>query len=171
MLSRLEAKGLLSDGSEVKNLGLVMALYIKLADSIRKGCLLEEETAENNSRPDRFRWIPSRFENYINAFALKFGITLQGLDDIDELTANLDIDVLLPADEASWDWERAFKSYCKLYAMAPPVGGAKAMIGGDQLDITTWSSAERKRFHFHKKDPLTKKDIDAMKQGLVMHMM
>lgn len=43
-------------------------------------------------------------------------------------------------------------------------------IGGDQYDITTWSSAERKKHSFDKKDPLDKKMIKALKQGLVMQL-
>lgn len=171
MLSRLEAKGLLCDGSEVKNLGLIMALYIKLARELRDGSLLEEKWLDCTSKPVSFRWYPSRFEDYINAYALKFGITLQGMDDIDLLTAGLDTDVELAAHEASWDWDRTFRGYCRRYAMAPPMGGKEAMIGGDQLDITAWTSAERKRFHMDKKDPLSKKDLDNLKEGLVLHMM
>lgn len=41
-------------------------------------------------------------------------------------------------------------------------------IGGDTLDITTWTSEERKRKSFDKKDPLGKAEIDAIKNGLVM---
>lgn len=169
MLSRLGAEDLLADVSEVKNLGLIMALYIKLAADFRSGSLLEEGEDEKTTKPSRFSWTPSHFDDYINGFATKYGITLRGLDNIDDLTADLKTDVQLPADEASWGWDKAFKSYSKEYAACPPVGGGKPHIGGDNFDITSWSSAERKRYNSNK-DPLTKKDLDALKAGMVMRM-
>lgn len=171
MLSRLGAEDLLADVSEVKNLGLVMALYIKLADGFRSASLLEGDEEEKIVQPAPFRWTPSKFDDYINGFASKYGITLSGLDDIDYLTADLDTDVQLPSDETSWRWDKAFKKYSKRYATSPPMGGGKAKIGGDNLDITAWSSAERKKYSFDEKDPLTKQDLDALKAGMVMQMM
>jgi hypothetical protein len=41
-------------------------------------------------------------------------------------------------------------------------------LGGDSLDLTTWSSAERKAHSFEKKDPLGKEIMDAIKKGEVL---
>lgn len=149
MLARLEREQLLQDqNSEVKNLGLIMALFIKLASELRGGSLLEdgdEETVKKSS--PRFKFKPSEFDGYILAYANKFAITLRGPIDIDELVAELDTDAKLPASgQDPWGWNTALKSYSKDYAISPPMGGGKATIGGDSLDITTWSSAERKRY-------------------------
>jgi hypothetical protein len=55
--------------------------------------------------------------------------------------------------------------------MARMVGSAgnrtTVVIGGDSLDITTWTSAERKKKAYDKKDPLGK-EIDAIKEGLIL---
>lgn len=168
MLSRLEAKDLLADVSDVKNLGLIMALYIKLAATFRAGSLIEGSEKDKVYKPTPFTWTPSKFDDYINGFATKYGITLRGLPDMDDMTADLETDVRLPADEAAWGWDKTFKKYSKRYARSPPMGGGKAKIGGDNFDITAWSSAERKKYSFDKKDPFSKKDLDALKTGMVM---
>lgn len=170
MLARLEAKNLLSDGSEVKNLGLIMGLYIRLAATMRDGSLLEDNGVEINKKP-AFTWKPSRFDDYIHAYANKFGITLRGVDNLDEVTAELEDVSVIISDEAAWGWTDSFKSYSKDYARGSPMGGSKAKIGGDQFDITAWSSAERKAHSFNNKDPLTKQDRDALKAGMVLSIM
>lgn len=170
MLARLEAKKLLDENSAVKNLGLIMALYIKVASSFRASSLLQGDTEEVCTRPSRFTWIPDQFDDYINAYAAKFGITLRGLDDIDELTAKLDTEVSLPASEVSWGWSKSFKSYQEDYPSAPHMGPSNSHFGGDNFDITTWSVAERKRYNFDNKDPLAGAILKNIKKGLVMSM-
>lgn len=168
MLARLEAQKLLSETSDVKNLGLIMALFIKVASNLRSGSLLEDDDEETNARPSSFTWSPAKFDDYINAYAAKFGITLHGPDDMDGLTAELDTDVSLPAAEESWGWAQAFKSYQKNHGGSPPIGRSKSGIGGDALDITTWTSAERKQYSFDKKDPIKAAELKALKEGKVM---
>lgn len=149
MLAHLEREQLLQDQTpEVKNLGLIMALYIKLASDMRGGSLLEgdeEETVKKSS--PRIKFNPCEFDAYILAYANKFAIAFQGLKDIVDLVAELETDAKLPASGPDpWGWDPAFKSYSKDNAVPPPMGRGKAAIGGDNLDITTWSSAERKEY-------------------------
>lgn len=149
MLARLEREKLLQDqSSEIRNLGFIMSLFISLASEMRDASLLSDdgEEAVKKSSP-RFKFNPSDFDAYIVAYANKFGITLRGPDDIDEMVADLDTDAKLPASgEDPWGWNDALKSYSKNYATKPPVGGGKAGIGGDSLDITSWSSAQRAQY-------------------------
>lgn len=168
MLARLEAENLLDEVSAVKNLGLIMALYIKLASTLRNMSLLDQDDKESVTRPVQFTWVPDRFDNYINAYGTKFGITLRGLGDIDDLTADLDTDASLPPSELSWGWSRHFKSYQKKHARSPPIGRSKSKIGGDSLDITSWTSAERKKYSFDKKDPLSAALLRSIKEGEVL---
>lgn len=166
MLARLEAQNLLKENSEVKNLGMIMALYIKIASVMRSGDLLEVDEEDTHGR---FTWDPSSFDDYVNAYGTKYGITLYGPPKLDDLTANLDTDVTLPTAEASWGWTKAFKAYQRSYASgAPQVGRGKSTIGGDALDITTWSSADRKGYSFDEKDPLTAAEIKSLKAGAVL---
>lgn len=155
MLARLEAQNLLTQTSEVKNLGLIMALYIKAVADLRSGFLLEDEEEVTDAT---FTWTPSNFEDYINAYSTKYGITLHGPPGIDDLTSNLDSDVTLPTAEASWGWTSAYKAYKRSHGN----------IGGDGLDITTWSSADRKKYRFDSKDPLKAPELKALKAGAVM---
>jgi hypothetical protein len=46
----------------------------------------------------------------------------------------------------------------------------KGAIGGDALDITTWTSAERKEFNFDGRDPFGAREIAALKKGDVLEM-
>lgn len=94
MLSRLEAMDLFSEGSEVKNLGLIMTLYIKHASDMRDGSVLEDGDEEKLKKTS-FKWNPSRYDDYIHAYANKYGIRLHGVDNVEELTAELQ-DVNLP---------------------------------------------------------------------------
>lgn len=166
MLSRLEAMNLLSDTSEVKNLGLIMTLYIKYASYVRVDLLGELED-EKLKKPS-FEWSPSRWDDYIHAYANKYGIHLHGVDDVEELTAGLeDINLPAPGDHL-WDWPRALKTYKKEGILVPFAGGRKGGFGGDGLDITSWTSSTRASYSFHDKDPLGKKERDAIKAGMVL---
>lgn len=172
MLARLEAQGLLVKDSEVKNLGLIMTLYIKLARDMRSGSLLEEDKKESISKPSRFNWTPSRFDEYINVYAIKYEITLCGIKDLDRLTVDFDTDLELPTGaETFWGWARVWKPYTKRYANIPPMGYGRTMIGGDNYDITSWPKALRKKYNFAGVDPFSKKDLDALAEGMVMQMM
>lgn len=162
MLARLEAEKLLDDNSAVKNLGLIMALYIKIASVFRANSLLEEDAEEVCTTPAPYTWIPDRFDDYINAYATRFGITLRGLDDIDEMTANLNTNVSLPASGGDWEWSKALKEYRAEFP------GEAGVIGGDNLDITTYTAAERKQQSFDRKDPLSAAMIRNIKKGMVM---
>lgn len=70
MLSRLEAQNLLSDASEVKGLGLIMTMYIALAKDMR-GCDLLDGSESSQLKKPQFDWGPSRFDDYIHAYANK----------------------------------------------------------------------------------------------------
>lgn len=167
-LGRLEVENLLDENSAVKNLGLIMAIYIKLASIFRDAALLEDNTEECFTRPGRFMWIPDRFDDYINAYATKFGITLRGLNEIDDLTAELNAQVPLPPCEVGWNWSTSFQFYQKGYASSPPMGPTECQIGGDGLDITTWTVADRKKYNFNRKDPLSAAILKDIKAGMVL---
>lgn len=92
MLARLERDGRLGPDSEVKNLGLVMAQFIKIArahegDELREEC--EEEIVELKA-PDgsttQYTFNPDLFGENIRGYAERHGITLPGLsgEKVDE---------------------------------------------------------------------------------------
>lgn len=150
MLATLERNDLLKPDSEIKNLGHIMALYIRyMVDALTD-----------------FSLDPTDIEAHIFAYATKNNIDL--VPDLEGSNADhekLQEDaqkITLPEPTAKkddpWNWAKCLGEYKKNYGP----------IGGDKLDITTWSSAERKKHAYDKKDPLDKQMVDALKQGLVM---
>ncbi|KAI0025867.1 hypothetical protein F4780DRAFT_233434 [Xylariomycetidae sp. FL0641] len=166
MLAQLDRQNLVGDGTEVKSLGCFMALYIHIIEDMRRYGILELEEAEEE---DTKKFDPVRPDDAILSYANKRGVTLRGPHNIDKLVANLDGEVELPEAQAKdpWGFQAAFKEYEGKQGTAE-ISGRPASIGGDALDITTWTSAERKAQSFTKKDPLGKKEIKAIKNGLVM---
>lgn len=138
-----------------------MAMYMTLASSLQADGALDGDSGDESSGAGKFQ--PERFDNAVLSYANKRGVMLCGPDNIEEVTAKADGDVKLPAKNAKdpWGWKAALKKYTK---------DRDGDIGGDHYDITSWTSAERKESSFDKKDPLKKKDIDALKKGLVMTM-
>ncbi|KAI8258455.1 hypothetical protein K4K58_003281 [Colletotrichum sp. SAR11_239] len=162
MLARLERMDLLKPDSEVRDLGMVMAGFIKCAQAFRGYSLLEDhdETRKSKARP--FVYVPSHFDGYVAAYAAKYNIKFGGVKGLKSLLDDVDEDVDLPTEkdgEDPWGFKAALKEY-------KAERGGK--IGGDSLDITGWSSAERKQHAFRKKDPLPKDILDGLKAGEVI---
>ncbi|KAG7286693.1 hypothetical protein NEMBOFW57_009004 [Staphylotrichum longicolle] len=181
ILAQLEQEKLLAKDSEIKSLGLIMALFMDFAVNSRDYGLLEDSKTESlGPAKDKKKWDPHAFENQILAYARKYDIELVGpssaLDTIDE--ADADVDLPVPESNTGkadpFGFAMALKKYIKDY------GGATAFmaqnnkpltpIGGDSLDITTWTSAKRKSKAFDKKDPLGKAELKALKEGMVMQL-
>lgn len=171
MLAKLECQNLLKPGTEAKNLGVVMAMYIKQADSFPSDDLRpdyedDEEPTKGSKKTVTFN--PDHFDAHVLAYATKYNIKLLGPSDIDDLVGELEEVDLPAAGEDPWDWAAEFQAYVRDVGMSRR--GKKPGIGGDSLDITTWNSAERKTQSFNKKDPLGKEEIDAIKNGMVLQM-
>lgn len=167
MLARLDGLGLIGDNTAVKSLGCTMAMYMTLAGDWGTDNLISDDDRKRyTSRPNAeldFQ-LPDSFNDAILSYAQKRGVSLRGPDNIDELVAQADQDVDLPEknDKDPWGWKAALRRYKKKHTT--DAGG----IGGDSYDITAMSSAERKEASFTRKDPLTKKDISAIKGGMIL---
>ncbi|KAI3319180.1 hypothetical protein HD806DRAFT_510258 [Xylariaceae sp. AK1471] len=170
MLAQLDYLGLMDDATEVKSLGCTMAMYIALVAEMRNYSALGGDPRKAYTGTKALQ--PDYFEDAILSYANKRGITLRGPKDIDELVAEAVGEVELPQKNAKdpWGWNAQFKKYKKDYVGISFHGKGASQIGGDGLDITTWSPAERKAASFDKKDPVGKDGIDALKKGLVMRM-
>jgi hypothetical protein len=163
MLAKLERQDLLKPDSEIKNLGVIMAMYIKLTDHLRSNDVLPDDDLSDDeddeiSDEDNESFNPTNFDAYILAYATKYNVKLLGLSNIDDLVGELEKVDLPAAGDDPWGWIAAFEEY---------VGPS---IGGDSLDITSWSSAERKAKSFDNKDPLGKKERDMIKEGTVLRL-
>ncbi|KAI0972850.1 hypothetical protein F4678DRAFT_427145 [Xylaria arbuscula] len=167
MLAQLDGLGLVGDATAVQSLGCTMAMYMDLASTMRSANIIDDTPRKEYTRETKFQ--PDYFEDAVLTYANKRGVTLQGPDDIEELMAQADGDIELPEkdDKDPWGWKAALKKYAKDHGTSRSSRGA-AKIGGDDLDVTSWSSAERKEASFTNKDPFAKKDIEAIKNGLIL---
>ncbi|KAI2601846.1 hypothetical protein GGR54DRAFT_626707 [Hypoxylon sp. NC1633] len=171
MLAKLDEQDLVGDATEVRNLGTIMAVYIKIASDLRPYGILEHDDDEKG----RKKFTPEHYDDAVLSYANHRGVTLQGPKDIDNLTAELNGDnvkLVKKGAKHPWSWKFALTKYTQRHGNRTIMTGKKKStgIGGDALDITTWSSAQRKEASFNKKDPLGKREIDAIKQGLVFQL-
>lgn len=145
MLARLDDQDLVGDATDVKSLGTFMAVFLKVAPEVREIGIIDSE------RGDKKTFEEDHFDDAILSYANQRGVTLQGPEDIDELTANLSGEVDLPRkgvkrDEQKdkrgkgkdgkdpWGWNIKLKKYKSMYKKE---NNGNVGIGGDSLDITT----------------------------------
>jgi hypothetical protein len=168
-LARLERERILVPDSEVKNVGLIMSLFVKVARDMCTNDLLEEgqeETVELKG-PDgsttKYTFDLANFDEYILGYAERHGITVPGSSP-DEGAAEM-----LPVQTAEdpWNTARAFREYEENHGRAGGPDETPA-IGGDKYDITTWTSNERASASFNKRDPFSKKELVALKLGFLL---
>ncbi|KAK4153779.1 hypothetical protein C8A00DRAFT_33465 [Chaetomidium leptoderma] len=169
MLALLERERRLAPDSEVKNLGLIMSLYIKLARDLHADDLLEEgkeETVELkavNGSTTKYTFDLANFDEYILGYAERHGITVPGASQDEGFAEKLPIQ----AADDPWNTAEAFRAYEKDHGKADGLS-QKPAIGGDKYDITTWTSAERSSASMNRRDPFSKKEIEALRLGLML---
>ena len=180
LLALLERLDLLEKDSPIENLGLIMALFVAFGHSAKRfGELRGSNRQSLGPGKDKKKWWPHKFENQIIAYASKYDITLVGPHNIDEIikktTSGADLPLPVPINAPKVDpfgFAKNLKRYKEeqggLTAWMAMCSNDRTPIGGDSLDITTWTSKKRKEKSFDDKDPLTKEHLDALKRGLVM---
>ncbi|OGM43431.1 hypothetical protein ABOM_007634 [Aspergillus bombycis] len=161
MLAKLESQELLGPDSEIKNLGLVMALYICTASDMRDYGIFKENDDKTNKVAAFYN-----SDQKILAYAKKYNIELRGPSNIDSCVEDMDEVELPPAKKDPWGWAAVLKQYEKLHGQQRK----KPKIGGIQYDITGMSSAERRGSSFDGQDPLKKAELDAIKQGMILQL-
>ena len=186
MLAQLERKDLLSNASEIENLGLIMALFMSAARNLREEHGQLEDTEEEPLGPegDNRTWKPHAFDNHILAYACKYDIDLVGDTNLDETIAAANAYVKLPRPESISDSKAdpfgfavALERYDNVHggigatmAVNFPLPPARppTRVGGDNLDMTTWSTMKRRVATRHLRDPLSEEQVDALKKGMVL---
>lgn len=171
MLAELEKQDSLGANSNVRNLGLIMGFYASKASEVHSAGYVNTDT---DSKAKTYRG--QNFVPYLLGYTRKHNIAMHGPSDIDKIIAEgeeeaEENDVKLPtAKKDPWKWATAFKAYERKNQAASHGRRRKTKIGGDSLDITSFSSQERKAASFTKKDPLTADMIKAIKEGLVLQL-
>lgn len=178
MLAQLDGLDLLrGDDTEVRSLGCVMTWYVKLAGIFREHLALDAERA----RGPKSRFNPDYFDDAIMSYAKQRGVTLGGDtgyvdDDIATAGADLEGQVKLPdmkkgaaaaAIADPWGWKAELRRYERRHGgvLGFVTDREHHAIGGDCIDMTTWTSAERKAKSYDGKDVLSKADIEGIKNG------
>jgi hypothetical protein len=181
MLSQLEREKLLAKDSEIKSLGLIMGMFMDFARGSRDYGLLESDKSESlGPAKDKKKWKPHYFDGQILAYARKYDVELVGPSSVHKSIAEADADVDLPVPESNtgkadpFGFAKYLKKYSKdhggITAFLAQNKTPRTAIGGDSLDITTWTSAKRKSKAFNKKDPLGKAELAALKEGMVLQL-
>ncbi|RAK94842.1 uncharacterized protein BO80DRAFT_498173 [Aspergillus ibericus CBS 121593] len=168
MLAELDKQGQLGPNSDVRNLGFIMAMYADESMSNRSQYKFPASRARRDGS-----YYGEDFVLCLVAYAARRNITMHGPPDIDETIARAEEeteqeDIVLPTrNKDPWDWVPSMKMYERRNSLVAYGGIPKVKIGGDALDITTFSSAERKRKSFNGTDPLTPNMIKSLKAGLL----
>lgn len=164
-LARLERESLLH---EVPSLGAVMSMYIELTTRLHRFDVLQKERKIRGA----FDYDVRRLGNYVLAYSRKHAIALPGHADVglyQEKRRPPELPTPTTGSNDPWGFAKAFAKYRAAHSrgMAFHYCGFEG-IGGDALDITTWTSKKRAAKSLEKKDPLGKDDIDAIKRGWVL---
>lgn len=167
VLARLDRENL---RHKVPSLGPVMSMYIELADRLREIDVLEKD----ENIPGAFDYDVSRLASYVRAYSKEHRIALpshENLESYREERAKVELPAPTLNENDPWGFFTAFTKYRidHSHGMAYHYCGFVG-IGGDALDITTWDVKKRSAKSFRKKDPLGKKDFNAIKRGLVLRM-
>ncbi|KFA45659.1 hypothetical protein S40293_11328 [Stachybotrys chartarum IBT 40293] len=132
-----------------KNAGWVVSLYAEFAKQMRQADLMEEH---HMGKTKAFKFRAGNLDLYLRTYAKRWGFTIP--DAVDD---SLDLDQLtLPSSTGRdpWGWKRTFPGYAG-YCSAPLYafrGEKRQGIGGDGLDVTSWTKAERKRVTYGGKE-------------------
>ncbi|KAK0617542.1 hypothetical protein B0T14DRAFT_569032 [Immersiella caudata] len=169
MLARLEQEKLLSKDSEAHSLGLIMGLFVGVEENM--GFTLEAKEELLEPKTAKKEWSLAKYANYIVAYARKYDIQIRGPSGLEELVAQAPAIVELPSNTGKTDpcgFDDALKAYslknaCVLDHLSKRRKQGTTLIGGDALDITTWTAAERKEASYRGNDPVSQGILDILK--------
>jgi hypothetical protein len=101
------------------------------------------------------------------AYALKHDIVLPGLlrtektvEELSDKARAFNLPGYDANDKDSWQLTKTLKKYI-------PAGEGEKM-GGDKYDVTSWTSAKRKKNSSNRKDSCSKEMMDNIKKGMVL---
>ncbi|KAM7216755.1 hypothetical protein V8F06_007865 [Rhypophila decipiens] len=181
----LVARTFLTPWPPVDNLGLIMSLFMKLAADnegdvygLRIG---HEKTPVDESvklsladgRTTTYKYSIESFDRIIFMYLKKYAIPPTDLSGDKDMYCELDDELKQSCPpggtkEDPFGLNEAVKAYVETYGRQTGGPKSKAVMGGDKYDITTMSVKERKAASLTGKDPLSRKEIKNMKEGMVL---
>ncbi|KAH6653074.1 hypothetical protein BKA67DRAFT_568491 [Truncatella angustata] len=154
-LNELDLAGLLKADSSIKDLSLIISLYIYWSDDL--GDMGIEESED-------LKW---RVELLAYAKKAKLDLEAAGVYGIGEKIESLEeeYDEIAPLAGAAkadrWGWKQAFSAHAKDY-------GKGGKLGGENFNIMRMSKKERKEYNFDGKDPLAEFSQEDLRSGKLM---
>ncbi|KAF2813464.1 uncharacterized protein BDZ99DRAFT_460703 [Mytilinidion resinicola] len=157
-LNALERADLLKPDSKVKNLPMVLSMFLSLASDLDGTGAMERDMLGADK--------DQTWPHAVVAYARAHDIDLKGkgiygsaetVDKFDDMGME---DFKKKAGPDRWGFKTAFKAFTAHWAA--PSGPKKKTLGGEFFDIIKKSSAYRKKHAFDGKDPLDKMDPDRL---------
>ncbi|KAK4247457.1 hypothetical protein C7999DRAFT_14520 [Corynascus novoguineensis] len=171
MLSRLERIGRLKPDSEVKNLSLIMSLYIRLAYTLRENDIFtgrrtdKVELKAADGSAESYTFDLNKFDGYICGYADRHNITIPDTS----IDAGLADSLPIQTPDDPWNTPAALLHYVENYGKMEGPEDTPS-IGGDKYDITTWKIVERKKASYTGRDPFSRKELERLKQGMILNL-
>jgi hypothetical protein len=173
MLARLERLHRLGPSSEVRNLGLIMSLFVKMWRGMPTVYTVEgskEETVECRAQDGSmttYTFDLAEVDAYIIGYAERHSITLHGVSHEEEDIVH---PLPPPMPEDPWNTAEAFRKYEKKHGRVRSsfVPVDQPTIGSDEYDITTWDPARRKEASLTGRDPFSPRELIALRMGMTM---
>lgn len=174
MLAQLEHLDLLKPDSEVKNLGFIMALYIKLAatEDILDLEDVTDEIKKNNGTDETFTFVRSNFPSHILAYAKKYNIIkLVGPTDIDEVVEDLEDGAELPERDEKpfgdpWNLSALPKSTLTITPVTMTAGkGGKLVLAATPWTLPPGVQQIARRRALTVRTPSVRKNVTPSRRG------
>ncbi|KAF3941942.1 hypothetical protein ABW19_dt0206048 [Dactylella cylindrospora] len=156
-LHELERQDLLEPDTEILNIGLIMGLFLNAYSIFGDG---EQQSIKFGGRE-------AIWPEFIVAYARKYSIKIGGSVTENEIAEYDDEDIVLPKRQGKsdpWGFQSKFRNQRKERSYGREYKVDRAGHG-IHYDITKWTSKERAKASFDKKDPLPKDVIAALKRG------
>lgn len=152
-LNALERADLLASDSKVKNIALVLSMFLALARTMSDAMEIDM-----HGQSEQQTW-----PNAIVAYAKGHNIEIKGVYGIDEIIHDFDdtniADFKNKPGPDRWRFKNKFKEFTIRWAAD---GSKKNAIGRAAYYITKMSAAERKKYNFDREDPLDKIDPEGL---------
>lgn len=157
-LNKLEAADLLKQGSSIRNIPLILSMYLMIADQYKEG--MNSWWSDQIEIKDWTRW-PNRIVAYANQHNIELS-DKTGIKNTDKLVQKFGGAICgkFPPKRKSgkdrWGYKRAHKDFTDEYGHRKTFFGRQMVVGGDAFDITQMTKEHRieKSYLGDGKDPL-----------------
>jgi hypothetical protein len=157
-LNKLEAADLLKQGSSIKNIPVILSMYLMIGDVYKNE--MNSCFSDHIKIKDWNRW-PDRIVAYVHHHNIELS-DKTGIQNTDKFVQNFSgqeyskFPAKRKSGEDRWGYKRAHKDFTDMYGQRKTIFGRQMVIGGDAFDITKMPKKERieKSYLGDGKDPI-----------------